>query len=280
MAVPLRGSSRTQIVGFAAFEDIKLVYIKNFQKQRKSDILSAMFKKIAKSTFLQNILASLLSGYIKFVYMTSRFELVGEENFTNKILKTNKSVIGLFWHGRLMMIPYFARFYTKTPPMAALTSLHRDGRLIAKILENLGFRIVGGSRAKTRTDRKVSEGGGVKAFLELQKLLTTEKTYFGTPPDGPKGPFQHMSKGMLMLAQKTGVPVMLVSYSVKRAKVFKTWDKFMLALPFNKGVFMYGGIFTVPKDLSGEAFEKFRKEKEDELTRLTEEADRKMGRIK
>ena len=237
-------------------------------------------KKIGKSIFVQNLIATILSWYIKFVYKTSSFKLVGEKDFRDKILATDKSVVALFWHGRLMMIPYFAHFYTKKPPLAALTSLHRDGRLIGKLLEKMGFRIIGGSRAQKQTQDKVTEGGGVKAFLELQRMLMTQKIYFGTPPDGPKGPYQHMSKGMLLLAQKTGTPVLLASFSVKRAKVFKTWDRFMLAAPFNKGVFMYSKTFIVPKDLKGDAFEKFRKEKEQELIALTEKGDKMMGRIK
>lgn len=239
-----------------------------------------MLKKIAQSKALQNIAGWIFATYAKFVYKTSAFKHVGKENFSNQVDKGG-SVIAIFWHGRIMMIPFFADFYMKNPPMYAMTSLHRDGRMIARALECLGFKTVGGSRAKKNKEGAiVKDGGGTRAFIELMNIFKTKQAFFGTPPDGPRGPYQYLSPGMLKLAQKTGVPVMPVAYSAKRAKLLGTWDKFMVPAPFNKGVFMYGKLYKVPLALKGDAFEKFRKEKEKELQKLTAEADRLVGRKK
>ena len=68
------------------------------------------------------------------------------------------------------------------------------------------------------------------------------------------------------------------SYSSSRAKQLKTWDSFLLPLPFGKAVTLIGEPVFVPKDAGEEDIEKYRQIVEDKLTALMNEADRRVGR--
>ena len=51
-------------------------------------------------------------------------------------------------------------------------------------------------------------------------------------PDGPRGPRYRVNPGIVLLAQKTGAPVMPVRVTYSRCLRLKSWDRFMIPLPF------------------------------------------------
>lgn len=96
-------------------------------------------------------------------------------------------------------------------------------------------------------------------------------------PDGRK-PGYKMTKGLVALASESGRPIVFTAFSVKRAKIFKTWDRFMLPLPFNKGVILNTEPIYVPAELDAEQTEVWRKKLEKRLLDLTRLADERAGR--
>jgi lysophospholipid acyltransferase (LPLAT)-like uncharacterized protein len=91
-------------------------------------------------------------------------------------------------------------------------------------------------------------------------------------PDGPKGPRYQAQIGVIELAKLTGRPIIPVTFSASRRKMFKTWDQFLLPCPFSKGVFIWGEPMDV--DPKGDrAHLEERRILQRRLNELTERAD-------
>ena len=64
-------------------------------------------KRILKSNFVGWILANIAYFYIRFVYKTTKWQILGQENI-DELSNLNSGSLIAFWHGRLLMIPNFA----------------------------------------------------------------------------------------------------------------------------------------------------------------------------
>jgi lysophospholipid acyltransferase (LPLAT)-like uncharacterized protein len=61
-----------------------------------------------------------------------------------------------------------------------------------------------------------------------------------------------------------------------KKKLFRSWDRFLLPLPFGRGLFLFGEPITVSADASEADVEAKRLELEQALNRMTEEADERV----
>jgi len=198
------------------------------------DILCFMkkvLKKIVKLSGFQAALAFLGFLYIRFVYLTNRWQFVNLERIDGYV-SNNKPFIICFWHGRLAMLPCAWRWKM---PFQMLLSSHRDGRLIGAVLKYFGIGIISGSTTR----------GGAEAAFGLVKAVRAG-TAIGITPDGPKGPVHKVSPGIVTLAKLVQVDIIPVSYATSRRKTLKTWDRFHFPLPFGRGVFVVGTPILCP----------------------------------
>src|SRR5439155_12475693 len=101
----------------------------------------------------------------------------------------------------------------------------------------------------------------------------------GITPDGPRGPAMVASSGIVNLARLAGVPIVPIAFATSRRRVLRTWDRFQLALPFGRGVFMWGEPIEVARDLDDAALERARHLIESRMNELTDEADRRVGHV-
>ena len=104
---------------------------------------------------------------------------------------------------------------------AILVSRSNDGEIIARILQRQGHETIRGSTAK----------GGLRALATLIKRLKARPRPGVIIPDGPQGPRFKVQPGVIILAKKTGYPIIPVTYSARWMKVFKSWDRFILPCP-------------------------------------------------
>jgi lysophospholipid acyltransferase (LPLAT)-like uncharacterized protein len=93
-------------------------------------------------------------------------------------------------------------------------------------------------------------------------------------PDGPKGPRQQVQIGIIELARLSRCPIVPLSFSASRRKIFNTWDRFLLPCPFSKGVFIWGEPVYIDPDGDRTHLEEQRLLLEQRLNQLTERADR------
>jgi hypothetical protein len=96
-------------------------------------------------------------------------------------------------------------------------------------------------------------------------------------PDGPRGPRMRVQAGIILLARLSGVPIIPVTYAVSRCKLASSWDRFVIALPFSRGIYLWGEPIYVARDADEAALEAARLELEQSLNALTEAADKRVG---
>ncbi|MBA4249428.1 MAG: hypothetical protein C0432_01760 [Candidatus Puniceispirillum sp.] len=190
-------------------------------------------KKLNKLLFVQSLISFLGYVYIWFVHRTTRWKFLHTHNF-NDVIEANEGAIFVFFHNRLAMMPFAWKSKKK---FHMLLSNHADGRIIANVIRYRGILSLYGSTAKN----------GASAFISLLRVLKN-KGVVGITPDGPRGPNEQISPGVIKLAQATGVKVLPLTYSISRFKRLRSWDKFVLPLPFSKGSFIYGKPLTFSKD--------------------------------
>ena len=218
------------------------------------------FKKLRKLDVTKRVLASLITCYIKFVWLTSRWEFIGVE-YPAACWRQNKAMIACFWHGRVLIM---FKAWLSSNKFHMLISNHSDGEIIARTTQNFGFGWIAGSSSK----------GGRKAFMTILKTLKNGESV-GVTPDGPRGPRYHMSLGSIQMARLSGAPIFPVSYSSTRGIFMKSWDQFFFPLPFGRGVFVYGPLLDIAN--SPKSDEELRQELETMLRDLTKQADLHCG---
>jgi lysophospholipid acyltransferase (LPLAT)-like uncharacterized protein len=150
---------------------------------------------------------------------------------------------------------------------AVLVSKSKDGEIMTQVLKRQGHETVRGSTSRH----------GVQAMAKLIKALKADIRPGVVVPDGPRGPRFRVQPGVITLAQKTGYPIVPISYSANKLKVFASWDRFILPYPFSKGRVIYGTPISVPSELDGKTRELYRAKLEDELNLITRTVDHYYG---
>jgi lysophospholipid acyltransferase (LPLAT)-like uncharacterized protein len=213
-------------------------------------------------TFRDNLLLFFVSliGPI-FIFLlgkTLRIKWIGEENL-DSIRKNQGQVIYAFWHGRMLILSYSHRWQR----IHVLISQHRDGELIARIIQRLGFVSVRGSTTR----------GGTKAIFEMAKKGASGYDVAITP-DGPKGPRFQVQIGTIYIAQRSQMPIIPITNSAKSRWTLSSWDRFLIPKPFSKVVIIIGEPIHVPLESAPPELEEKREELERRLLELTQDADK------
>ncbi len=129
------------------------------------------------------------------------------------------SVLYAIWHGVQLPLIYTHR----NMGIRIMISRSRDGSLVSSLCEKMGFNPVRGSSSR----------GGVTAARELLDSLKNGKPG-GITPDGPKGPPRTAKKGVSLIPRRSGVPVIPCGAAAFPALHLKSWDSFLIPLPFAK----------------------------------------------
>lgn len=168
----------------------------------------------------------------------------------------NRQVIATFWHYSLLVVFQLAREFSGV----AMVSSSRDGEYIARFAQLCGFSAVRGSRNKQ----------GVQA---LKELLTSCRAGRNTAlvADGSQGPARVAQPGSILLASRTGIPILPVAWSASRYMTIRSWDRTAFPKPFATVDFIYGEPLLVPPGLKSEGIEEYRLLLENRLNALYEE---------
>ena len=221
-------------------------------------------KNITKTDIFSKLIGNFAYYYLKFVGLTTRWQSVTGVKETYDILKKEGSVIIIGWHGRTLEMPYF---WNKSSKLNALVSPHRDGQFIVHILKKFGIGHINGSTNKNSTE----------AALELMHNLQHGNS-IAIIPDGPRGPNMKMSMSPIFYAQKSGKPILGITYSISGSIVVcKSWDNMLVPLPFHKGMYAITKPIYIPQNASNEELEKYRQQVEKQLNELTWSMDKEMG---
>ena len=187
---------------------------------------------------------------------------VRDEHYINEA-RERGAIIVPFWHYSLFYMFYHVRTY----PAVALISASRDGEYVARIARRLNFETVRGS----------SNRQGVQALKKLLKAMKAGK-HVGIVADGSQGPPRRLQPGPVYLASKTGAPILPMVWSAEKYKVFKSWDRTVLPMPFSRIVMRYGEPVTVPAGLDSKELEEYRQALEQKMNDLYHQVWAEFGR--
>jgi len=213
---------------------------------------------------VQAILCWLLAQYIRIAWYTGRWQVVGAEGPIAHF-ESGKPLIIATWHGRLLMTPFGWRHSNRTH---ILVSAHNDGRLISRTLAHFSAQTITGSTRR----------GGADALRRLHKILR-DGGAVGITPDGPRGPRMRVSPGIVQLARLTGAPIFPLAFAARPCHIFDSWDRFVLPLPFCRGLYLWGDPIEIARDTDKAQMEEVRQDLEDKLNALTRRADTDMGLV-
>jgi lysophospholipid acyltransferase (LPLAT)-like uncharacterized protein len=189
----------------------------------------------------QRILLTLISWaavlLIRLIGPTLKIEIVKEENVAADGYRYIPTGIYCFWHR--CVIP--AAYHFRNMHIAIMISQSFDGEMISRIAAKLGFRPVRGSSSR----------GGTGALLGMREELEMGHPAVFTA-DGPRGPMYVAKPGPVLLAKRTGYPIVGFHIALERAWIVKSWDKMMIPKPFSRAVIYGGGPLSVPADATDE----------------------------
>lgn len=163
-------------------------------------------------------------GALHLLARTWRFRVINAAAI-NELRGARRSFIFSLWHGQLLPLLWHHR----NEGVVLLISEHRDGELVARAAESLGYALVRGSTTR----------GGDRALISIIRELQAGREVAITP-DGPKGPAGKYAPGALIASQRSGAVILPVVAVADRAWRLKSWDRFMIPKPFARVTVAYG----------------------------------------
>jgi len=204
------------------------------------------------------IIAAAVYSVIRMLGPTLRYEVLGWQH-AEQVYAAKKQCIWAFWHRVIIPVAWWAR----NRGIVVMNTTAFDGRWTRQVIEWLGFGTAQGSSSR----------GGLRGLAVMARRLD-EGLDCAFTIDGPRGPRYVAKPGPVMLARKTGCPILVFHVGVERGKTFeKTWDHFLLPRPFSRTLMLFGTPIYVPKDASSELMEAKHAEMQRELERVRDIAE-------
>ncbi len=207
---------------------------------------------------LQRFLGVLVFVAITVYRWTLHLSIVGEEH-RQAIRAKGKKPLHAIWHQRMVggILAHRGEGYV------TMASRSEDGEIIATFLGLWGFKAARGSSSR----------GGDLASAEFLDALK-DAPGGALTPDGPRGPARRCKRGILVLAEQGNALVLPSSSSSSRPRFLRSWDRFLLPLPFSRCVVVFAP--AVERD-TGETEETFLARAAAAIDAVTSEADRLCG---
>jgi lysophospholipid acyltransferase (LPLAT)-like uncharacterized protein len=178
--------------------------------------------------------------------------------------RAGRPLIYAVWHGQILMLPWANDWLRRTQDarrVAVLASRSRDGELVSRYVRRFGLAVVRGSSSR----------GGSGALRQLAGVLR-DGGDVALAPDGPRGPGGRIQPGVVVLAALSGAPLVPLAFGARPARRLKTWDEFLVPLPFARGAVVFGEPLAVGRDAD-------RQRLSGELERALNEATAAAGRL-
>jgi hypothetical protein len=233
--------------------------------------IMALFFAPSGFSIAGSVLGAAAASYLRLIEKTCRWNLSGFERL-HQMVDDKRPFVGAFWHGQIPMIPILVR---DLPDAHMLVSAEKESDVIARTVSRLGFHTVRGARGG-QADQKGRRGAA--AAVEMIDLLRQGKIV-GVTPDGPLGPYQRASLGLVSLAKRSQCPILCGAWAARRTIQFRRWDRLSAPLPFTDCAAMIGELIHVPEDATPDVMEAKRKSVESMLNDLTGACARRVGRV-
>jgi lysophospholipid acyltransferase (LPLAT)-like uncharacterized protein len=192
------------------------------------------------------VVPRLIWALFSLIGRTWRFEVIAEEGVIPVLFGQRPGPeIYCFWHQ--CVLP--CTLYFRHSRAVILISRSFDGELITRTLRMFGFDAVRGSSSR----------GAREGLLGLKQVIESGRTAIFTA-DGPRGPIYRTKMGPIKLAQITGAPIGAFHLEPKHAWTVRSWDRFLVPMPFTRIAVSWAQWTNVPTDLPDDQFEQKREE--------------------
>lgn len=118
-----------------------------------------------------------------------------------------------------------------------LISPSRDGEFVARVAKRHQAEIMRGSSSHTGSQT-------LKAIIKGTRQGISPTMY----ADGPRGPARVFKPGTVLLAKRTGTPIMPVGCAASRYWRFNSWDQTRIPKPFARLTIAVGDLWLVSDD--------------------------------
>lgn len=214
-----------------------------------------------RAKWYQRIAAALVAWFIRAMAATIRFHIDDRYGYFKT---TPPKTIFALWHNRVSLSPIIYQLYVRKfdagRRMASMVSASKDGGLVAQVLEHFAFESIRGSSSRR----------GGQALVEMTSRAE-DGFDLAITPDGPRGPCYEAHDGIIVTAQLTGLPILPVSYHLNWKIRPNSWDRFQIPLPFARCDIVVGKAMIIPREITDEEREMFRKQLEQSLNEITKD---------
>ena len=213
-------------------------------------------KKLLKNFFVQNILGFFTFLYIRAVNLTSSIQFENE-SIPKQFWSKDRPFILAFWHSQLMMIGFS---WKKKQNVNILASSHSDGRFGAIVGKYFNLNNI-----------QTSEKNKSVSLRIIFKLLN-DNNYIGITPDGPRGPKEIVSEGIIKIAKSSKVPIIPIGFWSSKNYKLKSWDSFLITLPFSKCSFVWNKPLEIPYNIQENQIQHYQKLLQEKINQSVKKA--------
>ncbi|MES1946858.1 hypothetical protein C84B14_05901 [Salinisphaera sp. C84B14] len=163
-----------------------------------------------------------MAGYIWLLRLSCRIEIVAGGEYLEKVLADGRPVVPCAWHQRLVPSGLFLRsLVDRGMNIGFLISPSREGEFMSRVAHNHRVTPIRGS--SSRSGREAMQALTAAVAEGISPMM------YG---DGPRGPARVFKTGAVILASRTGSPLLLVGAASSRFWQVNSWDSFQVPLPF------------------------------------------------
>jgi lysophospholipid acyltransferase (LPLAT)-like uncharacterized protein len=177
------------------------------------------------------VISAAVYATLRLLGPTLRFEALGQHHF-ERIHAAGGRAILTFWHRSILS----ATWYWRHRGIVVLNTTNFDGQWTRRVIERLGYGTAQGSSSR----------GGLKGLAVMARRMDEGRDTAFTI-DGPRGPRYVAKPGPVMLARRTGQPIVVFHIGLENAHTFeKSWDLLQVPSPFSRGIVVIAPPICVP----------------------------------
>lgn len=181
-----------------------------------------------KNRFKNWLITKIAYSLLQLACYSSRYllkwpeKMKGINSFKELKEAVKQPLIIVFWHDEILLSSHI---FTKMChfPMCAVISKSRDGKVLSSIVKNFPHIDV----------IEVAHDARSEAFQDIVQALQKGRVVLITP-DGPRGPWKTVKKGVALAAKKSGAKVLAITSICNRSWKLPTGDRLKFPIPASR----------------------------------------------
>jgi lysophospholipid acyltransferase (LPLAT)-like uncharacterized protein len=219
--------------------------------------------RLPKLSLMQRIQIPIIGwavwAVIRVLGPTLRFEVLGGQRVGRDYRPDQPPGVYAFWHRCILA----GTWYFRNRNAVLMNTTNFDGQWTRRVIERLGYGTAQGSSTR----------GGLRGLAVMAQRLE-EGLDAAFTIDGPRGPRYVAKPGPVMLARRSGRPIIVFHIGLERAWTLKkTWDLFQVPKLFTRAILVIAPPIEVAEDINREGLEEKHQEMQKMLERVRDVAE-------